>query len=603
MTTKSIVVVLLLVILLAVTIELTRVEYVSVINNRRNASLLDYNNLTPEQLESSLLSKLPGQRYLIVYDDTLPVLAQIRDNVVRTLGYLSKQSDVFPLSVVQRVSADYSAIILIADELIRSDFTSSLMDYVFAGGRVFFAHRLGAVGDFASIYRKLGISEYGNFVEAVGMKLHSNVLIKGKGLFFEAGDLWVNSALSLSLDSTSEVLAESANGVKLLWKKDYGRGRFVYFNGTNLGEKLHRGLLAGSLSMLEDVFLYPVVNSKVMFIDDFPAPIPKNAQGLMQEAFGRTVERFYRDIWWPDMVELAAKYGLKYTAVVIETYNDSVDKIIDDTNDLSMKDYISFGRDLVSQGGELGIHGHNHQPLTLHELDEALGYSPWKDIAIMRQSIEHAIGFARAAFPEYDFRVYVPPSNILSSDGRSSLPEEIAIISSLYVGDSSVEYVQEIEVSADDIVELPRFTAGYGNSTEQQWVTLNSITIHGMVAHFVHPDDVLDYGRSNDLGWEHMLKQYDEFNKYVAEAFPWLRGMTASEGAGEVIKYSLQVPRFDIHENAVGIYIDNYYGVQQFMLRTTKVIQSSENCVVEKIDDQVYLVTVKGPISRVNFGG
>ena len=57
----------------------------------------------------------------------------------------------------------------------------------------------------------------------------------------------------------------------------------------------------------------------------------------------------------------------------------------------------------------------------------------------MEVSLEEVYNFSKRAYPFYKFRLYVPPSNILSPQGRKaiikSLPD-LKIISSIYDEDS-----------------------------------------------------------------------------------------------------------------------------------------------------------------------
>lgn len=79
--------------------------------------------------------------------------------------------------------------------------------------------------------------------------------------------------MRLDAACTVHVASNGANAVPMLWERNYGKGRFVV-NNHGMCEKVTRGLTAAAYSLLQDVFAYPVINSSVFFLDDFPSPVP-----------------------------------------------------------------------------------------------------------------------------------------------------------------------------------------------------------------------------------------------------------------------------------------------------------------------------------------
>ena len=123
-----------------------------------------------------------------------------------------------------------------------------------------------------------------------------------------------------------------------------------------MADKPNVGLLAGILSLTSDTYVYPTVGAKVFIIDDFPAPVPEGIFPRLYDEVHLTTADFYRNVWWPQMLANAKRYGFKYTGVVIETYGNQVKGPFAPMSD-------RYGRELLKSGGELGIHGYNHQPL------------------------------------------------------------------------------------------------------------------------------------------------------------------------------------------------------------------------------------------------
>ena len=121
------------------------------------------------------------------------------------------------------------------------------------------------------------------------------------------------------------------------------------------------------------------------------------------------------------MMSLAAEHGVRYTGVMIENYEDETDGEIVKQTDTQRFQY--FGNMILHQGGELGYHGYNHQPLSLSNVDygDVLPYKTWISMKAMQDALGELIRFGKEMFPGTELSVYVPPSNVLSEEGRKML--------------------------------------------------------------------------------------------------------------------------------------------------------------------------------------
>jgi len=147
----------------------------------------------------------------------------------------------------------------------------------------------------------------------------------------------------------------------LIWEKSYGKGKFVVDN-LGIYERNVRGIYAASYSLLTEATVYPVINGSTYYIDDFPSPVPAGDGRFVKRDYDMSVSEFYTNVWWPDLLKLHEKYGIVHTGVVIENYEAQTDGKIVQQNDLDRFKY--FGNSLLANGGELGYHGYNHQPLS-----------------------------------------------------------------------------------------------------------------------------------------------------------------------------------------------------------------------------------------------
>ncbi|MFF5996192.1 DUF2194 domain-containing protein [Lysinibacillus sp. KU-BSD001] len=531
--------------------------------------------------------------YCIVYDETT---LSFKNNAEQALQYMHKKTKSYDVYLGK---VDYNRcprIILTTPYLKHLGSIEEIENYVYHGGRLFLMNVLEMDTHFQVLYRKLGIVDFHDYVETNGVKMLSNVLIGTKGKTFLENTA-TNVSIGVTLNNHEDTLMQTSSGVPLLWKSSYGEGTFVVFNGTILTSKTSRGVFSGAISLMEPDYIYPIFNSKTFYIDDFPAPIAKGTNDVIYKEYKRDLPTFYQNIWWPDMLQLANEFNITYTGMLIESYNNLAEAPFENTDDAESSYLISFGRELIQSGGELGFHGYNHQSFTMDkEISKSFGYNAWKSTEDMKLAIQELRRYTKTGFPAYKVTSYVPPSNVLSQEGRKLLKEvwpELTVIASLYSEDITTRsYVQEFEIAEDGVIEMPRISSGYFKTETNEWAIANAITGLGVFSHFIHPDDVISEDRSKG-SWSDMYEEFEELMKEIHKTYPWFRSMTATDAALDVAKVLQSTVNFKQTENKVHGTIENFYTDQYFVFRTEKQIGRLQNCTVQKIDTNTYLVTAE----------
>ena len=460
-------------------------------------------------------------------------------------------------------------VVLMSDLNPLKDVVIKIGNWVEKGGRVLFALTLQKDTYVSLIEQKLGItdSDYGN-VLVDKIYIDDDFMIGG-GRSFQIPDAY-DSAWEVSVGETAKVYAwtDDEKKVPLIWENSYGKGKFVVDN-FGLCEKATRGFFAASYSLLTDVMVYPVLNGSVFYLDDFPSPVPSGDGTYIKRDYGLSIKEFYTNIWWPDMMSLAAEHGVRYTGGMIENYEDETDGEIVKQTDTQRFQY--FGNMILHQGGELGYHGYNHQTLSLSNVDygDVLPYKTWISMKAMQDALGELIRFGKEMFPGTELSVYVPPSNVLSEEGRKMLAEkfpEIRTIASNYFS-GEYAYVQEFETADDGIVEQPRIISGAIIDDYMQMAALSELNMHFVNSHFMHPDDLLDKDRGAALGWEKLRARLDEYMTWMNESAPSLRNLTGSELAGAVQRYGALTVDKEITDQEIRIHLGNFYDEAYLMVR------------------------------------
>lgn len=606
---RNVYIILLCVLLLGITTQIARSEFVLELNHNKDIleEFDDFRN--PSNANTIVLTEADLQgdmQYCLVYDSADHESIAIKDNVLEVLRYIKQPYSLTDFDKEEIVYNECHVILLAASlEQLNND-VEMLTEYVHDGGYLF-QLRMDEPGEvFTQLYRKLGIVNFTYQMANWGIILDSNLLIGQKGL--EIGDDFIyNDSLTVELDSQAEILAKGLTRMPLLWKQKYGSGAFMVYNGNNLGQKVNRGLIVGGISLLQPDYIYPIFNSKLFYIDDFPAPIPRGKNDSIYAEYRMDTPTFYRDIWWPEMIKVAKKYNIKYTAVAIQSYDDNVRTPFVKLGDEELHNLIAYGREVIKSGGELGIHGYNHQSFTLNEkISSHYGYNAWESVSDMEAATKEVLSYLAKAFPSYRVMSYVPPSNVLEPSGRQALMNswpELSVISSLYdIDPDNRAYVQEYEIAEDGIVEMPRITSGYFDDPYMVWMEANAITSLGMFSHFLHPDDLIDVERNNNSSWKKLYEDFGSMLQRLDQTYPWMRSMVSNEAALDMAKVlKMDIARtYSDKSIQVKTTMDDF--TQYFILRTDKKIGRQTNCFVKKIDANTYLVTADHADFTIELG-
>lgn len=272
------------------------------------------------------------------------------------------------------------------------------------------------------------------------------------------------------------------------------------------------------------------------------------------------------------MMNLSDKYGIKFTGLAIECYDDAVDGTTDTEPDIGT--FMTLGNMLLRKGGEIGYHGYNHQPLCLSDFDYKgiYDYKTWESREAMVTGIQHLVDLCDELFPDVEMSIYVPPSNILSEAGRNMLTEEfeqIKTFSGIYFPDDAVGFglVQEYEVYENGIVDQPRVISGCDLTDFMKIAAVSELNFHYINNHFTHPDDALDPERGAELGWEELERRFDIFLDWLYTSAPGLRNFTGSEFSAAVQRFAAVAPEAEIHEDRMVLRIGNFVDDAQFLVR------------------------------------
>lgn len=449
---------------------------------------------------------------------------------------------------------------------------SDIMGWVSAGGSLMLAMPPDNSSYLQVIASKLGIESAGYDYAKAESIVPSEDFMLGGGERYEFSDPF-DSSLSVSLRDTAHLWAKTGDtGTPLIWSNDCGSGHTVVCN-IGIYDKVMRGFYASAISLLGDATAYPVINSAVFYLDDFPSPVPSGDGTYIKRDYGLSVADFYAKVWWPDLQKLAQKYGIRYTGVMIENYEDAVNQT-EPARQADTTQFRYFGGMLLQMGGELGFHGYNHQPLALWDTDYGTlyDYKTWKNKETLVASLNELIAFQDEVLPNAHGSVYVPPSNILSACARqligTDVPRIKTIASTYFEDGTDLPYVQEFGVASDGIVEQPRIVSGgMVDDSYMRLAAVSELNMHYVSTHFMHPDDLLDPDRGAKEGWEVYKGGLTDYLDWLTKSAPDLRRQTGSECSGAIQRFSSVAVSVDTSADAWTLSLGNFHDEAWLMFR------------------------------------
>nr|WP_255688618.1 DUF2194 domain-containing protein [Pontibacillus sp. HN14] len=483
------------------------------------------------------------------------------DNIRYALRYAKIPFEEVDKEDLNSLEPDPFHVLVVAGEHTSEWPYESIEAFVNKGGRLMVALRHG--GSDPKWNDLTGIEETNDFVSDTvhGLTIEKPVFPGYNDLSGEH-KLLSHSVLDVEL-SKSAVVYLTVKHIPVMWTYPHGKGKVGFWNTTVTKEKGMRGLLLQSLSLLPPSFVMHQSGIKVTYLDDFPSPIKDE----FVHGEGMGYGAFLKDVWWDRIKKLQKDYNLSLTGAFIGTYQDKTDLNTEELIKRQKYPMLYYGRQLENSGGEIALHGYNHQPLVVKEDNHPLyrkkefnpyllsvevgpthfynpyGYKIWKSESFIKRTLKDTNQLFQYYFPKEKIQTYVPPSNILGKRGLDALLESIPslnVLASLYFGEKEDEsFIQEYEFDHkySDLYHFPRTASGHGDSPEDLFLITDAIANQGVFSHFIHPDDRTDPERAQGRNWEEMSEGLEGMYQFISKNFPYLESLTQQEAREKMITY------------------------------------------------------------------
>ncbi|MBM7624818.1 DUF2194 domain-containing protein [Sporohalobacter salinus] len=588
---------------------------VQVFKSGRIERILRVNQKQAKQEFETVSASLPEkyQRVLVAYSRETESTNKIYQNIYHTFRLAKIQAEFCSIDSTDLAAkidnlTSNDLLVIAAEDLNRLNEDKVVLNHVANGGKVVFLIR----SYYPEFNNLVGIESFKGEKLVTGFKFEQGLFPGLDGLEIETAKI-NNSILDVELKSKVEVLA-TAQKEPLIWLNNYGQGKVLYVNSNLMEHKYNRGLLLQYISYLTDYFLTTIFNGKLVNIDDFPAPIKQGKDDIIYEQYHMTNRQFYKNIWWSALYNMSQRYNLKYTGLVIGSYNLQTSGSLPDFYQQNLEDIKYFGRRLAEAGGELGIHGYNHNSLALAgEMNfNEYGYYPWESRLVMEKGLMKLKKALKSMYGDINVYTYVPPSNIISRTGKIAVKNifpELKVLAGLYTA-SKEQGILKQEFGPDPdlpgVYCLPRLSSGYDYNPSIMWNIYNGIAHYGIFNHFIHPDDLLDEQRRKGRTWRELKNNLEQIFSNLYSHYSFLQPMTNLEGYMNYRKLEdLEVYSYQREDVIYIHYRQGVMPVNHFLrLRTGRISQvqgGDFQLLKEYGDHRLYFITGKQSVVKIEL--
>lgn len=320
---------------------------------------------------------------------------------------------------------------------------------------------------------------------------------------------------------------------------------------------------------------------------------------------------FMEKTWVPEFFGILKKHKIPMSFYVIFNYNMNLEPPFDVRDFFLSKSGLpmKLARKILAEGHEMGLHGMNHQSLTVERTALGEHSKPWDKKNIFRVMQAGREAWDRL-FGKHTHPVsYVAPHNVIDGWGILALRKyfpSITVIGTLY---QKGEYESDMDFGWNGnnpaAFNIPRASSGFAMTKENRNNVLFLASHIGVVSHFMHPDDYIDADRSFGYqGWPWMRRKFEEMIVFLKQNYPWMEWFQVRDAAPHFIKYTEKKVLVTKEDGVITVSLAQSPQERPFYFRITfnrQRFRSAEDCeVVERYNGgRDIIFKTSSPISRI----
>lgn len=533
------------------------------INENNNRTVKISNKIVEEKelLQGESITKEKEPHFYVAGNDKKDIYKDIYSNVCQLMGDM-KVSWEKAESLTKTELNNEKAVIIFCDDTVNEYVELPLLaQFIENGGKVIFAAGI------AEGYEDSYLLPIQGVVEKNIKENYQNYDFVGEIFPLQEEQMtysgYTASTWMTLREKATVYVEDSEKKVPIVYTYPYGQGESLIINATFLSDSRCMGFLSGGIGILLDDFVYPVLGTECVYLDNFPIVTYVNDPVCMK-LYGRTTEAFVRDVVWPVFQGMAVRNELKYTSSVLSVASDQ-------------KAFPAISESLFNTMGKSAL-----------QYDGEMAYAAdcFKTSPLYKNA-EFIENFERT-FENYDISALVMMSEKPIKESIEVLGKEIQAVR----GKLEAEQAEERMLFSEEYYVFPEATRGTKLEEGSMLEIASVLTSHGMVSHTFDINQLISIDE-NSPTWDTDKIKLQEFEEKVFQQTDYLEKVTLTETKSLLKSYQSMEYTWKKDGDKIEIYADNFVEGQPFFLRTECGITKAENAEYEKISNDYYIVHLK----------
>lgn len=382
------------------------------------------------------------------------------------------------------------------------------------------------------------------------------------GGFHQFEDLIYN-ALDLDLLFSTKVYAYGKKtqdkGSPVIWRNTYNNSEVYVVNGPFMETDASDGITSAILAEIEEDYIYPVLNARLMVYESFPYVSDKNKKQL-EKNYNRDAMRVQHDILFPDLLSINKLRGFIPNGFFRLGFEETELSKISPNN---QRELTSYQAQLFKDGGEVGLRYTGDIERDLNGYNQVFKDSDVKSVLINAETTDTEI------------------AEILEAT------EAVETIIGPFEKEKNYQYLN------DQAIYLPFTSEGIVRSGQAELEFVSMVTAHGTIAQNLDLEEIINPADGQEK-WTGGHKKYVQFIDNYRKQFSFLDSRNITETSTILKNLLNNAPAINKSSNTIEISFPNWQGESHYILRTPKKIKSVENGTFKEIEENAYLITAQG---------
>ncbi len=532
-------------------------------NNNRIVKIRNEAVEDQELLEGSEIQKTDETIFYIVGSEEKDIYKDIYRNVCHIMNDIKvswKKMD----QLGEDELKDDRAVIIFCDDVV-GDYVnlSQLGQFIEKGGKVIFAAGVAEGHEDSYLRPILGIIEKTVKANYQTYDFAENFFpLQDEQMTYDG--YTVSTWMTLRENATVYV-KDSEKETPIVYTYPYGEGESLVFNATFLSDSRCMGFLISGIGILLEDFMYPILGTECVYLDNFPIVTYVN-DPICMKLYGRTTEAFVRDVIWPVFQGMAVRNELKYTSSILCVASDE-----DAFPAISESLFSTMGKSALQYDGEMAYAVDCEDPSELYRNEEFIE------------------NFTRT-FTNYDILSIIMMSEKPIEESIDILGGDLQAVR----GTLNAQQPEERLYYSKDYHVFPETSHGINLEDGSMLQIASTLTSYGVISHTFNINELINID-DNTPTWDTDKVKLEEFEDKVFKRTKYLTNMTLTETKNVVKSYQNIEYTWKKKDDKIEIYANQFGEGQPFFLRTEEKIMGAKNAEYEKIGDNYYIVRLNRP--------